>query len=139
MPHIIIEYSANVEQWIEMGAFCELLRQTAASVDAFPMPGIRVRAYRADHYAVADGNANHGFIDIAVRLRGGRTLTVRQTALQTLFDAATTFLEPTLSQHSLALSMEMRDIDPELSPKTGTIRQHLESTSSAHSNRISKN
>lgn len=139
MPHIIIEYSANVEQWIEMGAFCELLRQTAASVDAFPMPGIRVRAYCADHYAVADGNAKHGFIDIAVRLRGGRTLTVRQTALQTLFDAATTFLEPTLSQHSLALSMEMRDIDPELSPKTGTIRQHLESTSSAHSNRISKN
>ena len=129
MPHIIIEYSANVEERIEMSAFCELMRQTAANIDAFPMPGIRVRAYRADHYAIADGNAKHGFIDIAVRLRGGRTLTIRKDALQTLFDAASTFLIPTLSEQSLALSMEMRDIDPELSPKIGSIREHLESTS----------
>lgn len=129
MPHIIIEYSANVEERIEMSTFCELMRQTATSIDAFPMPGIRVRAYRADHYAIADGNGKHGFIDIGVRLRGGRTMAVRKDALQTLFEAASTFLKPTLDDQSLALSMEMRDIDPELSPKIGSIRAHLESTS----------
>lgn len=30
-----------------------------------------------------------------------------------------------MATRSLALSMEMRDIDPELSPKTGTLRDHL--------------
>ncbi len=129
MPHIIIEYSANVEERMDMSAFCELMRQTAANIDAFPMPGIRVRAYRADYYAIADGNSKHSFIDIGVRLRGGRTLAVRKDALQTLFDAASIFLKPTLTDQSLALSMEMRDIDPELSPKIGSVREYLESTS----------
>ena len=32
---------------------------------------------------------------------------------------------PALAQHPIALSLEVRDIDPELSPKTGTIRDHL--------------
>jgi 5-carboxymethyl-2-hydroxymuconate isomerase len=30
-----------------------------------------------------------------------------------------------MARHSIALSFEMRDIDPDLSPKTGTIRDHL--------------
>lgn len=125
MPHIIIEYSANVESLIDMSAFCELLRLTAVDIDALPMPGIRVRALRLDHYAIADGNPKHGFIDISVRLRAGRTLPIRKEAVQTLFDAAREALEPVMANHSLALSMEMRDIDPELSPKIGNIRDHL--------------
>ena len=78
-----------------------------------------------DHYAIADGDAQHGFIDISVRLRGGRPLDVRKAATQTMFDAAQAFLAPALETRSLALSLEMRDIDPELSPKTGTIRKFL--------------
>ena len=42
-----------------------------------------------------------------------------------LFEAARTFLAPALARHPIALSLEVRDIDPELSPKTGTIRDHL--------------
>lgn len=125
MPHIIIEYSANVEEQLDMGAFCELLRATAAQIEALPMPGIRVRALKVDHYAIADGNPKHGFIDISVRLRAGRTLQVRKEAVHVLFEAAKKHLEPVMASHSLALSMEMRDIDPELSPKIGSIRDHL--------------
>ena len=33
-----------------------------------------------------------------------------------------------MASRSIALSLEMRDIDPELSPKVGTIRDHLEET-----------
>lgn len=125
MPHIIIEYSANIEPDIDMAGFCEQLRQVAAGIDAFPMPGIRVRAFRADHCAIADGNPAHGFIDISIRLRAGRAPNVKIAAVQELFDAAKEYLAPAMQQRSLALSMEMRDIDPELSPKTGTIRDHL--------------
>jgi 5-carboxymethyl-2-hydroxymuconate isomerase len=32
---------------------------------------------------------------------------------------------PAMETRSIALSMEMRDIDPELSPKVGTIRKYL--------------
>ncbi|MDB4222134.1 5-carboxymethyl-2-hydroxymuconate Delta-isomerase [Granulosicoccus sp.] len=125
MPHFIVEYSANIESSVDMAQLCELIRATAVEIDTFPMPGIRVRAIRVDHYAIADGNADHAYIDVSVRLRGGRALDVRKAATQTLFDAVKAFLEPTLAERSLALSFEMRDVDPELSPKCGSIREHL--------------
>lgn len=128
MPHLQIDYSANLEDVVDMGKLCETLRAEAAGIEAFPMPGIRVRAVRVNHYAIADGNPKHGFIDISVRLRGGRPIDVKHEAIQRIFNAARKFLAPAMARHSIALSTEIRDIDPELSPKTGTIRDHLGGT-----------
>ncbi|KIC40578.1 5-carboxymethyl-2-hydroxymuconate isomerase [Ruegeria sp. ANG-R] len=126
MPHFHVEYTGNLEDWIDMGGLCECIRRTAAGIEAFPMPGIRVRATRVDHYAIADGNPAHGFIDISIRLRAGRTDEVKKDATQRIFEAVRAYLEPVMKQRSVAVSLEMRDIDPDLSPKTGTIRDHLE-------------
>jgi 5-carboxymethyl-2-hydroxymuconate isomerase len=125
MPHISLEYSANLESRTDIGALCEHLRAVAATIDALPMPGLRVRAIRCEHYAIADGDPKHAFIDISVRLRAGRSEEVKRKAAERLFTAAKAFLDPVLASSSLALSLEMRDIDPDLSPKTGSIRDHL--------------
>ncbi|WP_193174814.1 5-carboxymethyl-2-hydroxymuconate Delta-isomerase [Oricola nitratireducens] len=125
MPHIMIDYSANMEDAVDMAALCELLRKTGIETGVFPMAGIRVRAFRADHVAIADGDPRHGYIDISIRLRGGRTFEAKKAATEKLFAAAKTYLEPVIAAKSMALSMEMRDIDPELSPKLNTIRDHL--------------
>lgn len=125
MPHISIEYSANLEQRTDIQALCDVLRSEAAGIEAFPTPGVRVRALRADHFSIADGDPKHAFVDISVRLRAGRPHDVKTDAAIRLFDAAQVFLKPVLETSSLALSLEMRDIDPDLSPKTGSIRAHL--------------
>lgn len=125
MPHIIIEYSANLESEIDMSAFCEHVRKAAVGIDMLPMPGIRVRALRTEHYAIADGNPQHAFVDISIRLRAGREPDAKTQAVNALFLAAKSFLSSVMACRSLALSMEMRDIDPRLSPKTGTIRDYL--------------
>ena len=125
MPHIAIEYSANLESVIDVTALCQTLRAAGIKTGIFPMPGIRVRAYRADHYAIADGDPKHGFIDIAVRLREGRPQETKEAATACLFEAARSFLADAFVENSIALSLEMRDIDASLSPKAGTIRDHL--------------
>ncbi|TDE37448.1 5-carboxymethyl-2-hydroxymuconate Delta-isomerase [Antarcticimicrobium sediminis] len=126
MAHLIVDYSANVDGWVDMAAFCDTLRRAAIETGVLPMPGVRVRALRADHVSIADGSTDHGYIDISVRLRGGRDLPTRKAATAQIFAAAETFLAPVMAAQSLALSLEMRDIDPELAPKTGTIRDHLQ-------------
>jgi 5-carboxymethyl-2-hydroxymuconate isomerase len=126
MPHLMIDYSANVEPDVDMGAFCDTLRDVATSIDAFPLAGVKVRAVRVDHYAIADGNPKHGFIDISVRIREGRDLETKQNAAQKIFDAANEFVVGVMQRRSLALSLELRDIDAALSPKSGSIRKYLE-------------
>lgn len=125
MPHFSIEYSANLEERVDMAALCDALRRAAIETGLFPAAGIRVRAFKADHVSIADGDPQHGFLDLAIRLREGRSLEVREAATAHVFKALKAFLEPAMAEHSIAISMEMRDIDAQLSPKTGTIRDHL--------------
>lgn len=125
MPHINIDYSANLEEGANIFGLCEVLRQCAASLEIFPETGVRVRAYRADHYAIADGNPEHGFIDISVRLREGRPQDAKEHATAILFEAARNHLDELLETRPVMLSMEMRDIDAKLAPKVNTVRDWI--------------
>ena len=109
MPHFHIDYSANLETVLDIAQLCEVIRATAAEIETFPMAGIRVRAMRADHVAIA-----------------GRTEAVKQDAITRVFAALKDFAAPAMATHSIALSAEIRDIDADLSPKFGNIRDHLE-------------
>jgi len=125
VPHIQIDYSGNLEGVVNIAELCETIRVAAATIDAFPLAGIRVRATRVDHYALADGNPNHAFIDLSARLREGRPTEVKKDAIDRVFAALLSFVAPAMETHSIALSAEMRDIDAALSPKYGNIRDHL--------------
>ena len=126
MPHFHIEYSANLEALVDIAQLCEAVRAKAATIDTFPVAGIRVRATRVDSVAIANGDPKHGFIDLSVRLREGRPHDVKRDAITQIFAVLTDFMAPTMETHSVALSAEMRDIDADLSPKFGNIRDHLE-------------
>ena len=125
MPHLTVEYSANVGDWTSIEGLCDRLRREAVATGVFPMAGVRVRAVRCEDYSIADGSPEMGFVDIAVRLRAGRPLETRREVVGRLFGAAEDFLEEVLETRPLALSMEMRELGPELSLKTGTIRKYL--------------
>ena len=48
MPHLIIEYSANIEDQIALDALLDKLHSCALGTGVFPIGGLRVRAHRAD-------------------------------------------------------------------------------------------
>jgi 5-carboxymethyl-2-hydroxymuconate isomerase len=123
-----MEYSANLENIVDMAALCEAIRAEACVIETFPTAGIRVRATRADHVAMADGNPKHGFVDLSVRLREGRPDDVKQDAITRIFAVLKDFMAPAMATHSIALSAEMRDINADLSPKFGNVRDHLETS-----------
>ncbi|MCY4463126.1 MAG: 5-carboxymethyl-2-hydroxymuconate Delta-isomerase [Albidovulum sp.] len=125
MPHIQIEYSPNLEDEIDFREFCEALRDSAAGTGIFSLAGIRVRAFKCDHWAIADGDGRNGFVDISVRIRGGRPPDAKKRAAQAIFERAQAFLTPALESRPTALSLELREIDPELSPRSNTIRRRV--------------
>jgi len=125
MPHIQIDYSPNLESRLDVAGLCLALRDAAVATGILPLAGIRVRAIRADHVVIADGNPDHAYLDISVRLRGGRSDAAKAEATALIFAAAETYCTKVMTTSSFMLSMEMRDIDPALSPKASSIRKYL--------------
>lgn len=125
MPHFQIDYSPNLEDRLDMAGLCAVIRDAAVETGVFPAAGIRIRATPCAHVVMADGDPKHAFLDLSVRLRGGRTLEKRKAATATIFAALETYCTQVMETSSFMLSMEMRDIDPELSPKASSIRNYL--------------
>ncbi|MYK28467.1 MAG: 5-carboxymethyl-2-hydroxymuconate isomerase, partial [Gammaproteobacteria bacterium] len=72
MPHLVVEYSANLESRLELEALMAKLRDVAVAGGVFPLAGIRVRAARRDRYLIADGDPAHGFVHVMARIGEGR-------------------------------------------------------------------
>jgi len=125
MPHIQIDYSPNLESRLDIDALCRTLRDAAVETGVLPLAGLRVRATACSHVVIADGNPDHAFLDISLRLRAGRSPEDKARATAHIFAAAEAFCAEVLARSSFMLSFEMRDIDPDLSPKTSSIRRYL--------------
>jgi 5-carboxymethyl-2-hydroxymuconate isomerase len=125
MPHFTIEYSANLDKRVDMGKVVEIVRKAAVETGIFPLGGIRVRAVRCEHYAIADGNPNLGFLDMVLRLGEGRDLATRKKAGEHIFKALSAHLDPVFAQSKFALSFDMQINDKETSWKRNNIHEAL--------------
>ena len=125
MPHFTIEYSANLDGRLDIGAVVELVRNAAVQTGIFPLGGIRVRAIRCEHYAIADGRKNFGFLDMVLRLGEGRDLATRQKAGEHIFKVLSAYLDPVFANSKFALSFDMQINDKETSWKRNNIHEAL--------------
>ena len=129
MPHFTIEYSANLDVRVDMGKVVEIVRKAAVETGIFPLGGIRVRAIRCEHYAIADGSAQSGFLAMVLRLGEGRDLTARQKAGEHIFKALSSHLDPVFAASRFALSFDMQINDKETSWKRNNIHEVLKTES----------
>ncbi len=123
MPHIIIEYSANVEMRFRRNGWsrrCTRRRSRAAS----PMlPAFARGPSDAIVYRVGDGNPSNGFVHIVARIRHGRSVEQRKALAASLMAAADKALEQAFAARPLALSVEVHEIDPETRLMRNTMRE----------------
>jgi 5-carboxymethyl-2-hydroxymuconate isomerase len=125
MPHFTLEYSANLDQHVDMGGVVEVVRKAAVETGIFPLGGIRVRAIRCEHYAIADGGTQHGFLDMVLRLGEGRDLTTRKKAGEHIFRVLSDHLDPVFAASKFALSFDMQINDKETNWKRNNIHEQL--------------
>jgi 5-carboxymethyl-2-hydroxymuconate isomerase len=125
MPHFTIEYSANIDRLVDMAEVVELVRSAAVETGIFPLGGIRVRAIKCEHYAIADGRSNYGFFDMVLRLGEGRDLATRKKAGEHIFRALSAHLDPVFANSKFALSFDIQINDKETSWKRNNIHEAL--------------
>ena len=125
MPHFTIEYSANLDSQVDMAEVVELVRRTAIETGIFPVGGVRVRAVRCEHYAIADGRDGFAFMAMLLRLGEGRDLAARKKAGEHIFAELSNSLDPLFADGGFALSFDMQINDKETSWKRNSIHDLL--------------
>lgn len=121
MPHIIVEYSANLENSIDVRQMVDDLHQTVADSGVAEIAAIRTRAERRDTFRVADGDPKNAFVHVTMRLRIGRSEEVRSRLAEALLAATDRNLQRAYMTHAIAITVEMEEIDS-ITARKNTIR-----------------
>lgn len=125
MPHLIVEYSANIEEDLRLPELLSSLRDCAVASGVFPLGGIRLRGERRDNYLIADGDPANAFVHLLARIGQGRELAVRQSVAQALFDVLCAHLDELYADRGLGISIEIQEIDAATSLKKNNLHERL--------------
>lgn len=133
MPHLVLLYTPNLDDAPEaggcdMGGLCRQLADTMlaardeAGKPVFPPGGVRVLAYPARHFAVADGGAagraagrgdDYAFVYLNLRMARGRSAAVQQAVGRALEATAKAFFAPQLERRPIGVTLQV-DEGPEV-------------------------
>jgi 5-carboxymethyl-2-hydroxymuconate isomerase len=129
MPHFVFEYSSNLDGQVDFDALCDRVLETILESGLFEIGAVRVRAVRCEAYAIADRLPENAFIDMSFRIGAGRSMEDRKRVGDRIFAVVTEQLSTLFATPHFALTLEVREIDPDLSWKKNAIHPRLRSPS----------
>ncbi|OFA02347.1 5-carboxymethyl-2-hydroxymuconate isomerase [Duganella sp. HH101] len=118
MPHLKIEYTANLDTHADIGELCKTLSHTLVTLKddqgapVFPLLGTRVLAYPAAYYAVADGEQGRAFVYMNMRITPGRSDALVKAVGDAVLAAAQAHLAQALDKLPLRLTLQIDATPP---------------------------
>jgi 5-carboxymethyl-2-hydroxymuconate isomerase len=125
LPHLIVEYSANIEHAIELDELLDKLHAGAIDSGIFPIGGLRVRAMKMDRYRIADCHPDNGYVHVTAIVGHGRPLDVRRRVGEELFALISDHLDEAFSSGPLAISFNMQEFHPQLNFKKNNLHEYV--------------
>jgi|SRR4051812_38830748 5-carboxymethyl-2-hydroxymuconate isomerase len=129
MPHLNIEYSANLENSLDIQALVDRIHETALETGIFPLGGVRTRAEARKYYKIASGDPSAGYIHVMVRIGSGRDADTRRSAGDRIFTALCDFTDELYRSRPLALSFELHEIPPDMAWRKNNLHELLKKES----------
>jgi 5-carboxymethyl-2-hydroxymuconate isomerase len=123
VPHVVIEYSGNLDAEIEPMTLVRAVHAAVLTQPAFEAVGARTRAARREHFLVADGDPSHAFIAVTARIGQGRSLEQRQAASKAIMTALYEAVKPIYQSRGLLLSVEVGELDSPAMTRRNSLRE----------------
>ena len=117
MPHLTMEYSANLDAGLDMNVLCEAVHGTLMESGLFEPGAPRVRAVCCEAYAIADKLPQNGFLDAVLKMGQGRSDEDRKRLGEALFATLKAQTAHLLAEPHFALTLQIREIDSAFSWK----------------------
>lgn len=112
MPHLVLEYSANVAQEVRWDRLFSRLHQAVAEAGA-PLAGCKSRALRHESYHVAGGGPGAAFVHLSIALLPGRTDGAKAALSARCLELLVEEYRPSLDSLDLQITVEVRDLHRE--------------------------
>jgi len=111
MPHLIVEYSANLRDLVDIQKLVDVLHAAALDDGLAALPALRTRAAERTDFRIADGDPSHAFIAILARVGPGREDEAKTRFITRLLDEADAFMAPHKDRITVAFSAEIQEIN----------------------------
>ena len=125
MPHLTIEYSANLDASGDLPGLCQALRTALRSSGVFEEGAVRVRALPCPHYAIADLAAQNAFAALTLRIGAGRSAEDKRRLGAAVMASAKAHFAPQLAEPHFALTLDIVENNPDFSWKANSIHSRL--------------
>ena len=110
MPHLILEYSANVLDEPDHARLLQGLHQSLAGTGLFSLSDFKGRAVRHEAFAVADGAPDRAFVALEVQVLDGRSDEVKALVAEICTQRLREAYPKTAAGRRLSLSVQVSDI-----------------------------
>ncbi len=114
MPHLTLEYSANIDQPVDFKGLFSQQHQVLVDVGHIDIENCKSRAIRLDDYHIASGESDRAFIHLEVCILEGRSLSVKQLMGKNLLESLGECYKPSLEALNLQITVEIKDLQKAL-------------------------
>jgi len=108
MPHLTLEYTANLE--FDVQTLLARLHEALVATGAVNLKGIKSRAIRHTDYRIADGDPAYAFVHVGLLIREGRPFEVQQEAAQRVMEALKDAFGQRFESGYLSLSVDIKEL-----------------------------
>jgi 5-carboxymethyl-2-hydroxymuconate isomerase len=110
MPHLVLEYSANLLEKATLPALFKKCHTLLADMLPTEVRSCISRAVEYDQYHIGEGQPNKAFIHVNLKVKAGRTFEVLQKTSESLLKAIKEHCMESYQQKSLQISLEVIEL-----------------------------
>jgi 5-carboxymethyl-2-hydroxymuconate isomerase len=114
MPHLVLEYSANVPDEPDLGLALRRLHEAITTAGPFDLANVKSRAVRHEHFRVADGAARRAFVHLTAAVLPGRDAEVLHATAAALLAVLLETFPRASTERRCDFSVEIREMRRDL-------------------------
>lgn len=111
MPHLILEYSGNVDFPASSSDLFSKIHKILAEVGGIKIENCKSRSRVATDFLVGSGDGLNGFIHLDIRFLEGRSPEVRQQIGETLLNSLLHAFKDSIEELELQITIEIQDVE----------------------------
>ena len=118
MPHLVLEYSANVPDEPDFDLVLRRLHEAMTTAGPFDLANVKSRAVRHERFRVADGAPDRAFVHLTVSVLAGRDGAALRSTAEALLAVLRESFPRARAERRCDLTLEIREMRRDLYSKS---------------------